>query len=449
MRSYSNLIAAVLISACAQYVATSAQAACGEPSGCPQPPPPEPPAPEPPPPEPPAPEPPPPEPPAPEPPPPEPKRQENDQKPLADGGFALREAATAPSGSSQFVFVGSPAEIEKAGGALSDLGTVILRQKALGSLGTAMLVVDPNGQNVDAMRSALARQNARVTMDRNSIYETAGTVDNYAAQLVGLTRNTSESTCPLSRRVAIGLIDGPIDPQSPPVKGVNLRARSFLTDTDLPGDSTHATDLAILIAGRPDRTRTNGLAVGASLISAVAFAHGPGGDIARMDSVAEALDWLTGQNADIINMSLAGPQNDSLAYVLKLVARAGPVLIAATGNDSAPTVSYPASDPNVIAITAVDIAGRRYRQANSGAEVDFAAPGVDLLIDDGTGPRHLSGTSYATAVGTAVAAHLLAGGAKNSAEVNAQLKASAEDLGPVGHDDSFGWGLMRTSGLCQ
>jgi subtilisin family serine protease len=125
------------------------------------------------------------------------------------------------------------------------------------------------------------------------------------------------------------------------------------------------------------------------------------------------------------------------------------VLIAATGNDSAPTVSYPASDPNVIAITAVDIAGRRYRQANRGAEVDFAAPGVDLLVDDGTWPRHLSGTSYATAVGTAVAAHLLAGGAKNSAEVNAQLKASAEDLGPVGHDDSFGWGLMRTSGLCQ
>lgn len=428
MRSCSCLVAAVLISACAQYVATSALAACGEPSGCPQPPPSEPPA--------------------PEPPPPEPRWQKNDQKPLTDGSFVVREAATAPSGSSQFVFVGSPTEIEKAGGALSDIGTVILRQKALGSLGTAMLVVDPNGQSVDAMRSALARQNARVTMDRNSIYGTAGTVDNYAAQLVGLTQNTSESTCPLSRPVAIGLIDGPIDPQSPPVKGVNLRARTFLHDTDLPGDSTHATDLAILIAGRPDGTRTNGLAVGASLISAVAFAHGPDGDIARMDSVAEALDWLTGQKADIINMSLAGPQNDSLAYVLELVARAGPLLIAATGNDSASTVSYPASDPNVMAITAVDIAGHRYRQANRGAEVDFAAPGVDLLVDDGAGPRHLSGTSYATAVGTAVAAHILAGGAKSSAEVNTQLKASAEDLGPVGHDDGFGWGLMHTSGLC-
>lgn len=345
--------------------------------------------------------------------------------------------------------MGSQAEIGKADGALSDLGVIVLRQKSLGSLGTSMLVVDPNGQSVDAMRSALARQDARVTMDRNSIYEAAGTADNYAAQLVGLTRNTSEGNCPLPRPVTVGLIDGPIDPQSPPVKGVNMRIRSFLADTDVPGGSAHATDLATLIAARPNSSRTSGLAVGASLLSAVAFAHGPDGDIARMDSVAEALDWLTGQKADIINMSLAGPQNESLAYVLEMVARAGPVLIAATGNDSARTVSYPASDPNVIAITAVDIAKRLYRQANRGAEVDFAAPGVDLLVDDGTGPRHLSGTSYATAVGTAVAAHLVAGGAKSSAEVEAQLKAKAEDLGPVGRDDSSGWGLVRASGLCR
>ncbi len=352
----------------------------------------------------------------------------------------------APSGSSQFVFVGSPAEIGKTSIALTDLGAVVLRQKDLGSLGTSMLVVDPNGLGVDAMRSALARQSARVTMDRNSIYKTAGAADSYAARLVGLTQNTSDSNCPLSRRVAVGLIDGPIDPQSPSVKGVNLRVRSFLPDTDVPGDAAHATDIAALIAGQSDSDRPYGLAAGASLISAVTFAHGPDGDIARMDSVAEALDWLTGQKADIINMSLTGPQNDSLAYVLELVALAGPVLIAATGNDGARTVSYPASDPNVIAITAVDIAKRLYRQANRGAEVDFAAPGVDLLVDDGTGPRHLSGTSYATAVATAVAAHLVARGAKSSADVQAQLQSSVEDLGPAGRDDSFGWGLMRARG---
>lgn len=375
--------------------------------------------------------------------------RDHDQKPLTGGDFAVREAATAPSGSAQFVFVGSAAEIRKAEGALSDLGAVILRQKSLGSLGASLLVVDPNGLSIDAMRSALAKQSARVTMDRNSIYGTAGTADNYAAQLVGLTQTTSESSCPLSRRVAVGLIDGPIDPQSPPIEGVDLRARSFLAGTDMPGGSAHATDLAILIAGRPDRDQTYGLAVGASLISAVAFAHGPDGDIARMDSVAEALDWLTGQKADIINMSLAGPQNDSLGYVLELVARAGPVLIAATGNESARQVSYPASDPNVLAMTAVDIAKRLYRHANRGAEVDFAAPGVDLLVDDGTDPRHLSGTSYATAVGTAVVAHLLAQGAKSYAEVEAQLRTTAQDLGPVGHDDSFGWGLIRASGLCK
>lgn len=423
MRSYPLMIAALLTAACSLGAATTARAACGEPSGCPTPEPPPPPR-----------------------PPPKQLHQDHDPKALIGNPYGRRGAETAPSGNPEFVFAGSPAQIAKANDILIRLGAVVLRQKSLGSLGASLLIVDPNGLSVDTIRSALAKRSARVTIDRNSIYKTATANDDYAPHMVGVPAAAGEAGCPLARHIAIGLVDGPIDPQSAALKGVTLHSRLFLSQTDVPGETTHATDLATLIAASANDGLTTGLAPGTSIISAVTFAHSPDGDIARMDGVAEALDWLTGQNVSVINMSLTGPRNDSLAYILDLVARAGPVMLAATGNDGAQGVSYPASDPNVIAVTAVDAAKHLYRQANRGPEVDFAAPGVDLLINDGTGARHLSGTSYATAVGTALTAHLLAKGTKGVSEVEAQLKGTAEDLGPAGRDDAFGWGLMRLAG---
>ncbi len=401
-----RLIFALLISGCTLGAPTSALADCAEPGGCPLQPPPEPPR--------------------------VPHQRDRDPATLV--------------GSSEYVFAGSAAEIEKVRSLLSDRGAVTLRQKRLGSLGASMLVVDPNGLSLESMRSLLATHRAKVTMDRNSTYKTAAATDGYAAQMVGMTAQYGGKNCVLVRHITVGLIDGPVDPQSPALKGVALHSRSFLSDQDTPGGTTHATDLAILIAAPSKGGLSVGLARGASLVSAVAFMRDPGGDTARMDGVAEALDWLTGQDVDIINMSLTGPPNDSLAYVLGLVAQAGPVMLAATGNDGAQSVSYPASDPNVIAVTAIDAAKRLYRQANKGAEVDFAAPGVDLLVDDGNGTRHLSGTSYATAVGTALVSHLLAGGTKGLSEVKAELQRTAEDLGPAGRDDGFGWGMIRLGG---
>jgi subtilisin family serine protease len=121
-------------------------------------------------------------------------------------------------------------------------------------------------------------------------------------------------------------------------------------------------------------------------------------------------------------------------------------MVAASGNDGAADVAFPASDPNVIAVSAVDAAGRIYSRANRGEDVDFVAPGVDVLVIEGQTATYRSGTSYAAAAATGVIAHLFAGGARSGGEIADLLRDSARDLGTPGHDRMFGWGLLQLQG---
>ena len=123
-------------------------------------------------------------------------------------------------------------------------------------------------------------------------------------------------------------------------------------------------------------------------------------------------------------------------------------MVAASGNDGAAQVAYPGSDPNVIAVTAIDAAKRPYRKANYGAEVEFAAPGVDVLVAEGDGVAYRTGTSYASAVVSGMVAQTLAG-QRGSASIDSlrnDLRKSTEDHGNRGRDARFGWGLARIPG---
>jgi subtilisin family serine protease len=176
----------------------------------------------------------------------------------------------------------------------------------------------------------------------------------------------------------------------------------------------------------------------------VAFGRYDDRDAASMESIARSIDWLLGQEVEVINMSLAGPENAVLRRIMEAAAAKGAVLVAASGNDATAAVAYPASDPAVIAVTALDAAKRPYRDASIGDEVEFAAPGVDVLVAEGEGTAYRTGTSYASAVLAALVAHEIGAGRVTSAEdVRALLSSGSEDLGESGRDAQFGWGLPR------
>lgn len=361
----------------------------------------------------------------------------------AAGAASVALSAAAPSGAPEYVLVGSEADMA-AGIALAvGRGAVVLRQERLGSIGVAMTVLDL-GRKVpaDELRRRFQSEGIALSLSRNSSYGMAEGPRVYASAMVGL---EAASPCFLSQPVAIGLLDGPVDAGAPALQGVAISSHSVLEEGDEPATADHATALAGLIASPGASSGPAGIAPGARIMSVVAFARSEGRNLAHMDRIASALDWLAMQGVNIVNLSLSGPRNDTLAYVLGAFSERGMIMIAATGNEGG-EVAYPASDPNVLAISAVDARERPYARANMGADLDFVAPGVDILVDEGGRLAYRSGTSYAAAIATGLVAQLFASHGGSADELIARLRSDARDLGTPGRDRMFGWGLLRLNG---
>lgn len=355
---------------------------------------------------------------------------------------ATRNDVAAPSGAPEYLLVGSARDISAAQVVLAQRGVVILRNVSLGSLNLGMVAVDLNGQiTLAQVRSLLAQRGISATVDRHAVYAmAAGRV--YANTLVGL---PATQGCSLSRPVRIGLIDGPIEKSSDALRNVPIFSNSVLGTAERIGSADHATGIAALIASPGGPDTPPGFAPGAHLYSVIAFARNGGRDVARLENIAKALDWLVSERVALVNMSLAGRYNAALEHVIGMADAKGIILVAAAGNDRR-AVAYPASDPRVIAVTAVDAARRLYRSSNSGLEVDFAAPGVDVLVPSLRGPAYRSGTSYAAAIAAGVLARELARGPTSRSGLIERLRGGAIDLGTAGKDALYGWGLIQATG---
>ncbi len=112
--------------------------------------------------------------------------------------------------------------------------------------------------------------------------------------------------------------------------------------------------MAALIAGAPDGPAP-GLLPHAEIVAVDAFHRAGGEDAADAYDVVRALDRLAEHDVDIINLSLAGPDNDVLEEAVAAMAARGVVLVAAAGNAGprAPP-QFPAAYRNVVAVTAAD-----------------------------------------------------------------------------------------------
>ena len=79
-------------------------------------------------------------------------------------------------------------------------------------------------------------------------------------------------------------------------------------------------------------------------------------------------------------MSFAGPSDPEIALALAAARKKGIVLVAAAGNAGAKSPPlFPASDANVIAVTAIDAEDQLFKLANRGKHIAVAAPGVEIL----------------------------------------------------------------------
>lgn len=242
--------------------------------------------------------------------------------------------------------------------------------------------------------------------------------------------------------VTIAVIDSQIDSAHPEIaKNIGERYDA-VGKPDQP--HSHGTGMAGAIVSQ---SKLTGIAPGASALAVHAFSTGgpQQSPQATTRQIIAGIDWALGKGARIINMSFAGPHDPMLSLALKNAATKGAILIAAVGNagPKSPPL-YPAADPNVIGVTAIDENDKLYKNSNVGAQVAIAAPGVEVMVPAPADSYQITtGTSVAAAHVSGVAALLLERHPQADAQLILEvLTSSATRLGANKRDEKFGWGLI-------
>jgi len=262
--------------------------------------------------------------------------------------------------------------------------------------------------------------------------------------------------------VTIGVIDCGIDTNHPDLHvfgGANAVPGENPSEFG-PNGAPHGTHVAGIIAARgTPPAGLRGLAPAVRLRSYRVF--GQGQREASNYAIIKAIDAAVADQCDLINMSLGGGAPDAATIAAIADARAqGSLCIIAAGNDDRRAVSFPASDPLAIAVSALGRIGtfpatsveagdveppfgidrKNFIAAfsNVGPALDLVGPGVGVMSTIPGGYAPMSGTSMACPAVTGAAAKLLAirpdllSMARNQLRSNAiagALFASAKTLG--------------------
>lgn len=228
--------------------------------------------------------------------------------------------------------------------------------------------------------------------------------------------------------VKIAVLDTGTDATHPDLKGQILAQKNFSASKDTKDRVGHGTHVASIAAGTGAKSggTFKGVAPDAKLLSGkVLDDEGYGDD----SGILAGMEWAVAQGADIVNLSLGGPDSPEVdpleAAVDKLSADKGVLFAIAAGNegDEAGTVGSPGSADAALTVGAVDdkdklayFSSRGPRIGDGAIKPDVTAPGVDTtaaippgsLIAKEVGEKP---AGYATISGTSMATPHVAGAA--------------------------------------
>lgn len=173
---------------------------------------------------------------------------------------------------------------------------------------------------------------------------------------------------------------------------------------------------------------------------------------ASNSNIAKGILFAVKQKAKVINLSLGGGGvslaiEDALAEARKK----GIFVAAATGNEGASKLSYPARSKYAFSVGATNRFDKRASFSNYGEGLDLVAPGQDIAsyVQDGES-IFWSGTSMATphVAGVASVLYSLKPSIKVT-DVESILRKSAKDLGKKGRDTTYGYGRLNADRAVQ
>lgn len=254
------------------------------------------------------------------------------------------------------------------------------------------------------------------------------------------------------RGVTVAVLDGGVDPAVPDLRGRVLPGHGLDSTATADGRGTddeiaHGTGMAGIIAGQGGGAmRQLGIAPEAKIL--------PVSTGSRVDEgeIAAGIRWAADHGADVINMSIGGRGRATAEEIaaVRYALDKNVVLVASAGNTKQGDydVIVPANIPGVIAVTGLGRDGARFSGSASGREAVLAAPMQDIISPR---PTSVMDNGYSIGSGTSEAAAIMSGvvalvRAKypdlDAANVVNRLIRTAQDRGPAGRDDNFGFGAV-------
>lgn len=256
--------------------------------------------------------------------------------------------------------------------------------------------------------------------------------------------------CPTrGRGIKVAVLDTGIDGQHFDLAGQVVKEIDF-SGSGSPRDKVgHGTHCSGIIAALDNDTGVVGVAPEAKLYNVKVLGDSGSGSSLN---IAKGIRWAVDNGADVISMSLGGPQPDSATReAVQYATSKGVYVIAAAGNEgpSDNTVGYPGRYDECICVASSNEAGNVSNFSSRGTQVDITAPGEQILS---TYPNErlatLSGTSMATPFVAGCVAVLIgdcdAKGIKRPTPVALmeQLQKYSVDLPPPGKDVASGAGVI-------
>lgn len=191
--------------------------------------------------------------------------------------------------------------------------------------------------------------------------------------------------------VAVAVVDTGITRNHADLRNQVVRKRNFVPPKFVDNaDAHHGTAVAGVIASiANNRSGIVGIAPEARLFDLTACWSGPNQSRATCNSLslARALSAAIEEGVDVINLSLAGPEDKLIGRLVRRAFDAGAVLVAAAGPHDSGALQFPA---NMAEVLAADSVAHDQKDA-------LLAPGNEILTTTPQGYDFVSGSSLSAA----------------------------------------------------
>jgi thermitase len=254
-----------------------------------------------------------------------------------------------------------------------------------------------------------------------------------------------------SQEVVIAIVDTGVDLTHPDLASKLVAGYNTVDEnTNAQDYNGHGTHVAGIAAASTDNSSVGvaGVCWNCKIMPIKALGTSSG----SIEDVAQGITYAVDHGADVINLSLGGPEGSTtLLLAVRYAYSKNIPVVAAMMNYGTGDSYYPAAYPETIAVGATDNLDVRADYSNYGNHIDLVAPGSDILSTYYLNQYgYMSGTSMSSPHVAGVLGLLRSLSPSRTVEqLRTILRSSADDLGVLGWDVYYGAGRLNANKALQ